>query len=402
MRTFASHFDLLRQSLAILIGLSIPISPALTNLLCPLALLLVVAEGQYLQRGQWLRRQSIVVVALLLFGVILVGMLKTPVSFLEAGRMLDKYRELLYIPLFLLMFRDATTRRWGLSAFLAAMGITLFLSYLMAITGWHLGKSTVESPFIVFKNYITQGLLMSLAAYCWAVQFLQKNHTHWRWLPGLACFLAVYNIVFMSLGRTGYVVLVSLILLLLYQLYQWRGFWIGVVVMAILSPLVYMTSAVVKQRMDKVSSGLQDYEQGKLTSIPMRISFLKNSLVLVSQHPLLGAGTGSFAYEYKKLAEPQQTTLTVNPHNEYLMIAVQWGLLGASLFVYLLYQLWQTSHSLSPPATKMAQGLVVMMGVGCLFNSLLLDSTEGHLFAYLVGVFWGELFNTPTSPQAVS
>jgi O-antigen ligase len=389
MITYASRFDFLRRSLAILIGLSIPISTALTNILCPLALLLILAEGQYQLRFQRLRQLTIVVVALLLFGIILVGMINTPVSLTATGRMVDKYRELLYIPLFILLFRDNTTRRWGLFAFLGAMGITLFLSYLMAMTGWHFGKSAGESSFVVFKNYITQGLLMSLAAYFVTVQFLQ-HRTHWRWLQGVVIFLAVYNIVFMSQGRTGYVVLASLILLLMFQWQQWRGILIGVIVIAILSSFAYLSSEVVKQRVDKVSSGFQDYQQGEPTSIPMRIGFLKNTLILVSQHPLLGAGTGSFAYQYRQLAEPKGMILTVNPHNEYLMIAAQWGLLGASLFVYLLYQLWHTSHSLSPPTAKMAQGLVVAMGIGCLFNSLLLDSTEGHLFAYLVGVFWGE------------
>lgn len=389
MITYANRIDLLRRSLAIFIGLSIPISTALTSILCPLALLLILAEGQYHLRFQRLRQQSIVVVALLLFGVILVGMIDTPVSLTEAGRMVGKYQKLLYIPFFILLFRDDTTRRWGLSAFLGAMSITLFLSYLMAITGWHFGKGVGESSFVVFKNYITQGLLMSLAAYFVTVQFLH-HRTHWRWLQGIVILLAVYNIVFMSQGRTGYVVLASLILLLMYQWQQWRGILVGVVVIAIFSSFAYLSSEVVKQRVDKVFSGFQDYQQGEPTSIPMRIGFLKNTLVLVSQHPLFGAGTGSFASQYRQLAEPQGMTLTVNPHNEYLMIAAQWGLLGASLLVYLLYQLWHTSHFLSPATAKMAQGFVVAMGIGCLFNSLLLDSTEGHLLAYLVGVFWGE------------
>jgi len=39
----------------------------------------------------------------------------------------------------------------------------------------------------------------------------------------------------------------------------------------------------------------------------------------------------------------------------------------------------------------MAQGLVVAIAVGCLFNSLLLDSTEGHLFALFVGIYYANL-----------
>jgi hypothetical protein len=39
----------------------------------------------------------------------------------------------------------------------------------------------------------------------------------------------------------------------------------------------------------------------------------------------------------------------------------------------------------------MAQGVVVAMAIGCVFNSLLLDFTEGHAFVYLTGVLFAGL-----------
>ncbi|HEC83777.1 MAG TPA: hypothetical protein ENI48_00825, partial [Thioploca sp.] len=85
-----AFFDTARRSLAVLIGFSIPISVALTNILCPLALLLMLAEGQYKQKFSTLRRHPIVAAAVLLFAVMVLGFFYTPVSFLEAGRILDK------------------------------------------------------------------------------------------------------------------------------------------------------------------------------------------------------------------------------------------------------------------------------------------------------------------------
>ncbi len=382
-------FDTFRKILIVLIGLSIPTSTVLTNILCPLALLLLLAEGRYQQKWHLLRTHPITLPALLLFGVMLLGMIQTPVSLAEAGRMLDKYRELLYIPLFILLFQDASTRRLGRLAFLTAMGVTLLLSYLIVWTGWTFGKGGPENP-VVFKNYITQGLFLSLAAYFLAVQWVHQP-TRWRWLYSVGILLILYNIVYLTQGRTGYLILASLILLLMYQLYHTRGLWLGVLLVTFLSFFAYQTSDKVYERIEKVSTGLQDYEKGEETSVPMRISFIKNSVILVTQHPLLGAGTGSFSHQYEQLARPQGIKTTANPHNEYLMIAVQWGLLGTGLFVYLLYQLMRTSVRLTSPYDWMAQGLVITMTIGCLFNSFLLDSTEGHLFAYLVGLFWGEL-----------
>jgi O-antigen ligase len=387
MTTF---FDTTRRTLAILIGFFIPISTALTNILCPLALLLILAEAQYKQKFNVLRHHPVAVVATLLFVFMLFAMLYSSVSWLEAIQMADKYRELLYISLFILIFRDKKSRVWGLYAFLSAMGITLFLSYLMAITGWQIGKGEAQNAF-VFKDYITQSILMALAAYFVAVQGWHERR--WLWLRGIVFLLAIYNIIFLSEGRSGYLVLFCLILLFSYQIYRIRGFIIGSLLLAILSVLAYQSSDVLRQRMDRISQGVENYQQGKIiTSVELRLEFYRNSLALIEQKPIFGHGTGSFSHEYRKLIEKQSTTMTTNPHNEYLMIAVQWGLIGVALFLYLLYVIWRTAiYHLTEQQRAQAQGLLVTILVGGLVNSLWLDNTEGHIFAYLIGIFYGGL-----------
>jgi len=108
-----NHFDTTRRILAVLIGLSIPLSTALTNILCPLAILLLLAEGQYKQKFNTLRQHPVALFAILLFTFLLIGLLYTPVPLSEAGRIVDKYREWLYIPFFILIFRDQQSREWG-------------------------------------------------------------------------------------------------------------------------------------------------------------------------------------------------------------------------------------------------------------------------------------------------
>lgn len=374
-----------KRPLAFLIGLSIPISTVSTNILCPLAFLLLLREGR--NHFNTLRHHPLIKIAVTLFGVMLLGLLYTSASWSEAWMTLDKYREILYIPLFILLFRDFRTQQAGLYGFLTAMGITLLLSYLIALTEWPLGKGPPDNAY-VFKNHITQGLFMSLALYFLAVQCWQS--IAWRKLYIVIILLACYNIIFMTQGRTGYIVLASLILLLMYQVYHLRGLLLGSMIVTLFALLAYTHSQVVKTRIDTVSGGVEAYQAGNTGgSIPGRLGFLQNSLLLVLQHPFLGTGTGSFSYEYEKLAQQTDNPSTTNPHNEYLMMAVQWGIVGVGLFIYLLYQLWITSFHLD--RTWMAQGVVIAMSVGCLFNSFLLDSTEGHLFAFLVGVFWGSL-----------
>jgi len=387
------HFNITRYFIIVIIGFSIPFSTAATNITIGLALLLLLAEltllsNNYQHKWLILRDQPIVWLAVALFSFMLLAILYTTASWSEVNKMLLKYRELLLIPLFFLLIRDRKSQQLGLYSFIAAMILTLFLSYLITWTGWHIGKGTVENPF-VFKNHITQGILMSLAAYFLAIQSIQQRSG--RILRTIFVLLATYNIIFMTQGRTGYLVLACLILLLIYQLYHWRGLFIGVITLSLISTMIYISSDQVKMRIDKISDNVTAYEQGESeTSIGFRIEFYQTSLQLIAKHPFFGTGTGSFHQTYTALATTQNKPTTENPHNEYLMIAVQWGLIGLSLFIGLLYVMWRRANNLSIENKWMLQGLLITMGVGCLVNSLLLDFTAGHAFVFLLSVFMAD------------
>jgi len=145
-------------------------------------------------------------------------------------------------------------------------------------------------------------------------------------------------------------------------------------------------------RIAEASKDMQKYQQGQTVgSIALRLEFLKNGAILSLQNPILGVGTGGFERAYKKLAKSKALRPTNNPHNEYLMISVQWGAGGLALFLYLLYRQWRFSYELNQKNQWLAQGLVMSMLIGCLVNSLLLDFTEGHLYAYLTALFYAEI-----------
>jgi len=236
---------------------------------------------------------------------------------------------------------------------------------------------------------------MALVVYFLTVQLWTEKS--WKWIRGLIILLTIYNILFMNQGRTGYIILFCLIILLCYQLYHLRGVLIASLLLVISSVLLYSSSSVLQQRIDVISSDLHRYQQGEMidhtNSIGSRIEFFTNSMVLISNNPIFGSGTGSFSHEYKQLAEKKGIRPSGNPHNEYLMITVQFGLVGLSLFIYLLYSLWKNSHHLERSQQFMAQGLFITITIGCLFNSFWLDSTEGHLFAYLTGLFYAEHYS---------
>ena len=82
----------------------------------------------------------------------------------------------------------------------------------------------------------------------------------------------------------------------------------------------------------------------------------------------------------------------MNPHNQYLLTAIQIGLLGLAFLLYLFYRQWRLAAALpSALERSLAHGLMLTIIIGCLFNSLLLDHTESLLYGWMSGLLYAGL-----------
>lgn len=371
-----------------LTGLAIPTYTIFSHLFIFIIFLLIILDRtQYANYWERLRHYRLVWVAILLFGLLTIGISYSSAPLTEATHIWLKYKKFLFIPFFILMFRTEQERWFGIYGFLIAMSITLLLSYIMYFTGIKLGAGTVENTYI-FKSHITQGVFMAFAAYLFAIHALKW--TQWRWSFTLLAILAIYHILFMLQGRTGYAVLSGLIFLLIYQQFRWRGIIISILPLIVAGGIVFTTSDVIQQRIGQIPQEFQQHQQGVVvTSVGLRTEYLQNGLSLAWQSPWIGHGTGSVGHDYWQFIKlEQRDKYTVNLHNEFLMMMVQLGIIGLGVFIYLFYMLWRDSNQLADAYIFMAQGLVFTMIIACLFNSSWFDMTEGYLFAYLIGIFY--------------
>ena len=117
---------------------------------------------------------------------------------------------------------------------------------------------------------------------------------------------------------------------------------------------------------------------------------------MIAEKPLLGHGTGSFNAEYEHLLGVKKF-LVQNPHNEYLLIAVQLGLLGFVSYLGFLGSQYWVSRSLPRQEKWLAQGLLLTLMSTSLFNSPFLDHTEGHWFAVMIALCLARK-SLPTTP----
>lgn len=377
---------------------SLPLSTAATNAFAVLAFLCWALSGQWRPALRAIAAEPAAWLGCVLFAALLAGIAWSRVPAVEALRVLVKYRELVLFGIVMFLFADAHWRARLLGAFFAGALVLLVLSYAIRLGLMQYvddrGFSSAENA-VLLKSAITHGLIMSLVAYGAAVVALRS--AGWRrWALGSVAVLAAINVWFAVQGRTGYVVMAVLLLWLAYSRWSIRGLAAAALGLAVLLTAAYQWAPVFQMRVGQAVEEARDYRvqsNPNETSIGYRLHFWKRSAQWLAQHPLLGAGTGAWGeafYEATAGDAPYLHNRSNNhPHNEYVHLAVQLGPLGLALFVALLVVAFRRARLLPGEYAALAQGFVIAFAVASMFNDLLLDTTEGHLWAVLGGALFG-------------
>lgn len=379
----ARGLDNTSKFLAVGAPITLVLPAAILNTWMSLLLLCWLCSGNLRLKISRIIHHPVALSAFVLVGLFLLGMLYTSANSEQALKIFGKYNRLIFIPLLLTIFYEPLWQQRAYRAFMAVMIATLLLSYGQLLGIVPLGPPGQE--YALSKGRIAHGFFMAILVYLMASHFI--NQPRWRWIWGALIVLGINNVLFMNEGRTGYMILLGLMVLFTYQQWRWRGLLISIVASVMIAVVGFSTSPIFKKRMQAISTDIQQYIQGdpQFTSVGGRMQFYQNSLELIAEHPLLGGGTGSFKSEYAQLLM-QQGVLSTNPHNEYLMVTSEIGLVGLAALLMLWFQQWRYGRYLEWPFRHAAQGLVVAMVIGCLFNSFLLNFSEKWFFIYLAAL----------------
>ncbi len=385
---------------AIALGASIPVSTALDNFLIALTLAAWAFSGQVRATARITLINPVALLSVSLYLLLMIGIVYGDASRQEALSCLSKYADLLCIPVLIMIFRMEGIRARALYALAFSLVGIIILSYLIRfglLPKLPFISGTVSSP-TVLKLKLTHNLLVAFGA----VLFLWLGYTSHN--PRMRIFwygfalLAVINVIFMVQGATGYLVLVALSLFAVWK-YLGKRETVGtmLVISAVLVIGISIPSAF-HERLNKIKMELQDWraDDKSTTSTGLRLEFYQNSLAIAARHPLTGVGTGGFPRAYAAQVAGTGKAETHNPHNEFLHLAVQVGVLGAILLVALFVFQWRLAARLPTPMYRgLARGLIITMVIGCMLNSFLLDHTEGLFYAWLTGLLYGGLQYDP-------
>jgi O-antigen ligase len=382
---------------AVALGFSIPISVALDSMLAATILLAGLLTINYADKLLVIRANPVAWLAIALFSFYLLGCTYSIGNHEDVLDSLGKAARLMFIPLLLVVFQDAITRRHAWNGFIGAMLLTLVLSYLLwlgLLPKWQIITGEAGNPTI-FKLHITQNLFMAFTAFICAVQARYALTSRQCAIWVVLALLAAANVLFMVQGRTGHLVLLVLLVYAGWAWMRWKGFAIALLIIGMLAALAYtLPSSALYQRADLARHEFSTSQSSvaATTSVGQRLEFYRNTLELVRQRPLLGAGTGGFKQAYAEQVRGSEQVATHNPHNEYLMVTAQLGLAGLMLLLALFALQWRVAAQLpSMREQVLARGMVLSIMTASAVSSTLIDHAEGWFYVWMSALLFANL-----------
>lgn len=305
----------------------------------------------------------------------------------EIFKSVSQHGNLLVIPVLYYLIR---TRREAA----IALGIYLIGQFLLTMSTYALyfqipvpwKMTDTGQPYAVFSSYLDQPIMTAVfAAITWHLRELLPEKRRDYSAIAIIC-MALGVIFFIFIGRTGHLVALSLITLVVFWEMP-RRFRPAIVIVPVLVSLVALSfSSKVNERFKvaviEIQAALERGDVSKdQTSTGLRMNYWLNSIRSIETSPWIGHGAGSWNSQYnaiqKRLTGNEFVETSANAHQEYLFWGVELGLLGIALLLAILVSFYLMSTTLPGPSRRATQSVLAAIATACLFNCALYDAYIG-------------------------
>jgi len=344
------RFDKVEQFLLLALIFLLPLSVSGANVIIVLILISWLFSGSFKAKFGQIRNSKLVIASIIFFSLHMIGLLWTD-DLHWGGKIVKKMLDfVLLLPILFTMVKKEYIKYY-VSAFLLAMTFSEVFSYLI----WFeiiapFGHATLTNP-TPFVFHIIYNPLLAFAIYLLAYEtrFNQELSKIRRYLFMFLVLTMSIN-MFITGGRAGQVAYFVLFMLFIFQCFRSqkvKAFVFSLFVIPMVFFTAYNTSDLFQNRADMAVTNLLSYSDNKNTSVGQRVTYILNSWEIISEHPVLGVGTGDFTTEYTKVNERNDSEVDSlhNPHNMYILVLVQLGLVGLISLLSLFY--YQITFSLT-------------------------------------------------------
>ena len=330
------------QYLLLILAFLTPLTVFGANFIVVIICVLWIFSGDYKSKYRLIIQSKFLIASILFFFLHVVGLLWT--EDLEWGLHITHkmWYFLLLLPVLYSIVQKKYIRKY-ITIFLLGVSVSEVTSYLI----WFeiippFKYATVLNP-TPFMSHVSYNPILAFAIYLLSHELFFNKQLSKLKLIGYSFFAITMSFnMFITGGRAGHVMYFVMISILIFQFFNFQKIK-SIFAIAIIIPAIFFTayqySAFFHHRVDLAVKNVLNYNNDINSSVGLRITYTINSWEVIKDNPIIGVGTGDYPGEYKKINSkntPDQPK-TTNPHNMYILVLTQLGLIGFVSFLSIFY-----------------------------------------------------------------
>ncbi|MDK2065209.1 O-antigen ligase family protein [Aliarcobacter butzleri] len=349
-----NKITLLMNHLLVVYAFLIPISNKAKTSVFFCILLLFLYRRNFIDYFKIAFKNELLKYFILLYLVFLFGMFYTS-DMDSAYAFMNKAKFLIY-PLIFLSFLDMRFSFRILNAFIFGVLFSEIVSYLIhfqiippeLFIGEYKIYQTVYTDPAPFLNHIKHNIALAIVISVLIYRLLVNDIKN-IYLKILSFIFITTAFINMSLigGRTGYIVLFLLIFLVVFLVYRQKikkVFFISLSIILIMFMYMYNFSEQFDKRVEDAKNDIKSMinEKNYDSSIGLRIIASYYTIEVIKDNYLVGVGTGDVMKEIEKLSKDKESYIVErvkSPHNVYLQVLAQVGIIGFFIFLLMFYKI---------------------------------------------------------------
>jgi len=328
----SSILNNIRNILFILLGFTFPLSISISSILIILLAILLFFQEDI--RGKIKKvissKWMISILALLFLYYI------SPLFFgffTDTSWVLKRVSLLLILPILYSFSFSQKTINLSIFAFLSSM----FLSSVIALAdNYEIIQFTKNWTWSAFLQYTEHNVFLAIALLLSFYTLFRVKLSLFNRNILLVFILTFLFSLFTEGGKAGQLVfIISIILFFIFHFKDKRTLmFFSVLSIFIFSVVIYHSSPIVKKRFTNEIKSIRSAEPS------FRNNLFIYSVDLIQENPIIGYGSGSFTDVFKEVNKSTKRTVDYShktPHNNYLYIWFELGIIGLIVFMFIFY-----------------------------------------------------------------
>jgi len=335
--------------------------------------------------------KSVIMIVLGIFIWFVFSMLWSPALGEQIYEGVRKLKAYLFLPIAVMCFNVLTSEQKALV--FKALYISILFSVMLSYGAW-LGVYEFENGGVAYKDKIDFGLFSSFLVLLSGIGVIfgkgSVKYGHF-----IVLLLTTFALLFLNDGRTGYVCFLVIITVFIFCNYS----FLKRNKIAIFSAFIILSISIMgtdNRLVHRFSETYTEYKMGVNgknieTSTHFRLTFIEHAIKASMVSPVFGSGLGSYKQMASKVADPDyQFPIEPHPHNQYLLMLVEGGVVSVSLWIFFLYKAFLLTKNMAKQNALLLNGLIALSAISFGINSVLHDFSPALFFI----LAWAIVINT--------